>query len=403
MTPEEVLQTCLQEVEEGRKTPAECAAAFPHLPDLEAQLLAASELRTWSALSLRPAASRRIKARLQEQWRALQRPPRVVTPVRRPSSVLRWATVLGLVVTLLAASVGTAAASSRSLPGDALYPVKRTTEAIQLILTPASERASLHVTLAQRRLDEIVALTESGRLAPELLNDLASRLAAETEAALAEVENAPPTREAEILGMIIQLTDQSQLVLTSLQASAPPQAQAGLAHALEVSSQSHQNAQVHLEQGRPPTPTGDGSGRSTPIQSERGQTQVPSGQQKRTATTTAVSSRTPRAEPRDRTQASEGSDTGAGDGTSMPAQPTSVPPGQQKRTATATAVPSRTPRATQGQAGGEGGAHCNPNNPQAPNFCTPTSSPDIPPTGPLENATPTPCPLNPAGQPVCKP
>ncbi len=392
MKPEEALQTCLQEVEERRKTPAECAAAFPYVPDLEAQLLAASKLWAWSAPTLRPEAYRGIKARLLEQWRALERPRRVAATMRRPSSVLRWATALGLFVILLFAGAGTVAASSHSLPGDALYPVKRTTEAVQLILTPASERASLHAALAQRRLDEIVALTERGRMAPELLNDLAGRLATEMEAALAEVESASSAQAAEVLGAIIRLTDRSQIVLTSLQALAPPQAQAGLAHALEVSSQTHQNAQMDLEQGQPP---GDhGSGQSTPGPESQtltpgeagpGQTQAPSGQQKKTATVTAAPSRTPRAESPGQIQILEESDTG-------------TPPGQH---------PTRTvaaPNATQGHGtGGGGGANCSVKSPQASNYCTPTPRPDMPPTSPPESAAPTPCPLNPAGKPVCKP
>ncbi len=393
------MQTCLQEVEERRKTPAECAAAFPYMRDLEAQLLAALELRAWSAPTLRPEAYRGIRIRLQEQWRALERPPRVAATVRQPLSVLRWATALGLVIIVLFAGVGTVAASSRSLPGDALYPVKRTTEAVQLILTPASERASLHAVLAQRRLDEIVALTERGRMAPELLNDLAGRLATEMEAALAEVESASSAQAAEVLGAIIRLTDRSQIVLTSLQASAPPQAQAGLAHALEVSSQSHQNAQMDLDQGQPPGDQRSGqsipapeSQTLTPGEAGRGQTQAPPGQQKKTATVTAASSHTPRAESPGQIQFLEESDTGT------PPQPTRIPPNQH---------PTRTvaaPHATQGQgSGGAGGATCSGKNPQASNYCTPTPQPDGPATSPPEGATPTPCPLNPGGQPVCKP
>jgi hypothetical protein len=143
MTPEDALEHCLEEIEAGRKTIAECAAQHPDMPDLEAQLKAAQALRAWPTLKARPEASRRIEARLRQQAQSQQAAPRV----KRPVAALRWAVAL-IFVALLLVSAGAAAASGNSLPGDTLYPVKRTTESVQLFFTPPSGRAVFHVTLA---------------------------------------------------------------------------------------------------------------------------------------------------------------------------------------------------------------------------------------------------------------
>ncbi|MFQ6016385.1 MAG: DUF5667 domain-containing protein, partial [Anaerolineae bacterium] len=54
---------------------------------------------------------------------------------------------------------GTVAASADSLPHSPLYPVKRTTERVQLFLTFSPEgKAHLHLFFAERRLNETVEM-----------------------------------------------------------------------------------------------------------------------------------------------------------------------------------------------------------------------------------------------------
>src|SRR5688572_28599627 len=96
MKPEDILEQCLKEMAAGRKTPAECAALFPNVPDLEAQLRAATTLRQLEVLTLRPEASQRIEARLRQKLRT-QKP----IADRRRILTLRWAMPLALVTTLL--------------------------------------------------------------------------------------------------------------------------------------------------------------------------------------------------------------------------------------------------------------------------------------------------------------
>jgi hypothetical protein len=55
-------------------------------------------------------------------------------------------------------------AAQPSLPGDMLYPVKRSAERIQLLVTrEQAQQAALHLDFAERRIDEAIRLSKSGR------------------------------------------------------------------------------------------------------------------------------------------------------------------------------------------------------------------------------------------------
>jgi len=73
--------------------------------------------------------------------------------------------VLIIVLTLSALGGGTAYASQDSLPGDTLYPVKLGTEQVRMML-PGDDvaKAELALNFAGRRMGEIEALAEMGRL-----------------------------------------------------------------------------------------------------------------------------------------------------------------------------------------------------------------------------------------------
>lgn len=73
----------------------------------------------------------------------------------------RTAAVAGLAMALLAI-VGVGVAGSRALPGDALYGVKRATEALKLSTTHGKiARAKQHFAFAEARLDEVAGLVGS--------------------------------------------------------------------------------------------------------------------------------------------------------------------------------------------------------------------------------------------------
>lgn len=107
-------------------------------------------------------------------------------PVRSPFSILRVRMYAGLaaVLVIVMALGGTAYASERALPGDALYSVKvGIAEPLQTALVPSDQgRAAWHAILAERRLEEAAQLAERGSLSPAAQAELASNFDAQVTA-----------------------------------------------------------------------------------------------------------------------------------------------------------------------------------------------------------------------------
>ena len=249
MTPEDQLEFCLQEVAAGRKTVAECAALFPETPDLEIRLGAAQVLRNWSPPELGPQASQIIEQRLHERLRHRARPAQPASWLRRLRSgwlipalpqARKLALAAGLVAALLVVLLtggGVVYAPGGALPGDSLYPVKTTVEAVRLAVAPSEAQAvALRLEFADRRLEEVDALLKAGRAAsvPQALE----QYAAEVEAAATTMAQAPSDAadqhvrseaDAELKAHLVRLSELSQQV--------PPQAQAALDQAQKASSQ----------------------------------------------------------------------------------------------------------------------------------------------------------------------
>ena len=163
-----------------------------------------------------------------------------------PAMALRWAFALGMVFAMVWASAGTVSASESSLPGEALYPVKRLSENVWLALTPAAERPALHLEFAGRRLAEIEGLAGQGEVLPDLLNDMT----AETEAALSDSESLPTDQQTELLTKLSELSVRQQSVLEQVQLIAPAEAQGALQHAQEASQHGLERAQEVIQQHR---------------------------------------------------------------------------------------------------------------------------------------------------------
>jgi hypothetical protein len=359
---EDILQTCLEEIAAGRQTPAQCAAQYPHVPGLLAELNAAQALMAWTPPALSPAIAQRHQAQLRAALAANSHR----APARRPSFALpRWALAAMLVLALVLGGAGTVSVAAASVPGQALYPVKRAVEAVQGSLTPAARQAAWHAGLAAERTAELKAV--AGQSDAAQVEALTSEIATETQAALANVAQAPHSQQAALLTRILGQIQAEQAVLAELQSTLPAPSQAGLEQALAVSQQQRATALERLrevldDQGAPPA----------------------------TATTTATTTAT------HTTQATATS--AAATGTHAPQATATiaairVPPGQAKKTATATpAAASNTPTAS----GNSGGApNCRANSPNSPNYCTPT-----PGAGGVVSATATP-PGNSGGQPNC--
>jgi len=109
----------------------------------------------------------------------------------------RWAMVAAAI--LLAFVLGTAAVtvSASSVPGDLLYPVKIAVEEVRTAVTfDPAERAVLHMTWSQRRLDELAALLARR---DRLDEGLVAASQAEALAALQEIARLPEAERKALL------------------------------------------------------------------------------------------------------------------------------------------------------------------------------------------------------------
>ncbi len=86
-----------------------------------------------------------------------------------------WATAVAAVLTIVLAGGATVGAAGNSMPDTLLYPVKVTTEQVQLTLTRSPlGKAELHAKLADRRVAEIIYLANKGK--PEQMELTTNRL-----------------------------------------------------------------------------------------------------------------------------------------------------------------------------------------------------------------------------------
>jgi hypothetical protein len=130
--------------------------------------------------SARPQLSTAAKsAMLQQVLDAMPQPVTTAPKVKTSEHILRptfWTIILkaaaGFIAVLLVAGLVTAPASANSLPGDVLYPVKRSYENVQLafIQSPQSQ-AEIHLTQAQTRMDELQRLVLRGDYEETLVVD----------------------------------------------------------------------------------------------------------------------------------------------------------------------------------------------------------------------------------------
>src|SRR5512142_3063349 len=151
----EVLEICLQDIEQG----AEVDAVLIRYPDLAEELRPILEAaRDASSLAV-PAPTVEVVRR--NRARVLQRASQM-RESRRSSrriwfaSLRRVAVTLVVVATLFASGTGLVRAASTTLPGDQLYPVKRTWEDVTVLFTfNLQQRDALEVEHENERIQEL--------------------------------------------------------------------------------------------------------------------------------------------------------------------------------------------------------------------------------------------------------
>jgi hypothetical protein len=188
-----------------------------------------------------------------------------VSPLERGRSRRRHR----VAVVLLAATLGlllmggaAVAASGSALPGQALYPVKKAVEKVELALTNGpSGRAKLHLEFAQRRLEELQALLEKRRNG-ESVNVGAAMSAYKDEVAQAEDAVAADAQGQDYAALLAKVQDalsKHVSVLTALESKVPAQAQDAIENAIARAQTAKDNV-MHGRSGEHGKPAGTPGG-----------------------------------------------------------------------------------------------------------------------------------------------
>ncbi len=171
----DALENCLEAVERGASI-ENAVRRHPKLaaelrPLLAAALVARNSSRVHVPLDVRKRGRERLLQRALEAESAGRAAPRRMIPV-----FPRLALTVTLLVALVLTSTGLVSASSGSLPGQQLYPVKRTWESVRLwfVFAPA-ERDLLESDYEQERLNEIYELLGKRMEAPIAFSGLLAR------------------------------------------------------------------------------------------------------------------------------------------------------------------------------------------------------------------------------------
>ena len=169
----DALETCLQALEKG-ETLDTALSRYPALkadlrPLLEASLHARSlRLGSGQALAGSPVSDvvqRRARSRLLQRAAEMREAKRA--PRRTWLFNFRPLAVTLMLVVFFLSGTGLVNASTTSLPGDNLYPVKRTWEDMRLLFVFAhDEREGLEMEYENERLEEISELLAEGRVEP---------------------------------------------------------------------------------------------------------------------------------------------------------------------------------------------------------------------------------------------
>jgi len=210
---DDILDACLDRITRKGDSIEQCLESYPEQAgELEPLLRAALSVKDVSSIEPRTEFQRMAKARLLSAVAAKkEKEGRRRLPLW--SWQQRWAVALAVVLALVMMGGGTVAASTNSLPGDVLYPVKTTTERVQAFFAFGKEaKANLYMRFAERRIVEIEALAERERNIPE---SVLSVMSAETDRAI-ELANQNGSFNKETIARLIRLTTAQKMMLARM-------------------------------------------------------------------------------------------------------------------------------------------------------------------------------------------
>ncbi|MDF1499066.1 MAG: DUF5666 domain-containing protein [Anaerolineales bacterium] len=158
----DLFEECLAELEAG-KSLSEIMAAHPEAhQELEPLLRVAMQLSSRQSSDPRPQAVQRSRVRMLARAAELREPEKAggfLTWLPRSAFALMAAAFV-----LIISGYGLFSASAQALPGDLLYPIKRSAESLRLEITANKQaREVLEEQFAELRTGEVFRLLEEGR------------------------------------------------------------------------------------------------------------------------------------------------------------------------------------------------------------------------------------------------
>jgi hypothetical protein len=147
---ENILDTCLYQIEEGEASIEECLARYPeHAAQLQPLLRAATKLAR--ARDVVPDPSYRMRARSQLNTYMQQ------NPQRKRVSPIFWRVAVGFATVMLLFLASGTAFAQQALPGDTLYNWKLTSEHVWRLTS--NDDLGVDIALSQRRMNELLVVS----------------------------------------------------------------------------------------------------------------------------------------------------------------------------------------------------------------------------------------------------
>lgn len=272
---ENILDNCITAIHEQRETVAECLARYPtHRQELESLLRLTVRLRAARTLQASPEFRHLSAIRVHNLVTARQRSAEqaVAGPSRGDRVQRGWQAVLGasekltgtivvslVLIALLLMGGGVVYASTDDLPGDALYPVKRAAESVRLTISlNDADIAKLRLSLAIRRLNEVVVLLEKGR--PQDIDQALANYDVQMELITTFLDRdstLSPDEQSTLADQLIEVQAHHEAQFTVLLSQSPLDARPAIELALTTSRTARDRAlQVLGQPGEPKEPQG---------------------------------------------------------------------------------------------------------------------------------------------------
>ena len=249
---EDILAQCIEDIRAGTSSVEDCLTKYPSVSKkLEPLLRIALEIR--EPPDVKPSTAFKVRARVQlmEQIHAMRsvtkwpwfRYTGQVKPITYKRRFSMVSIIVAIVLAVCAAGGGTVYASQDSLPGEVLYPVKLGTEHVRVAFAGGdTNKAELYLTFANRRVEEMTALTEKGR--PEKV-DIAVNGYDEAIAKATQKMEAASSKGLDIVEtseLVAEKTSMHLGVLEGLMETVPEEATGAIEKAIEASKTGQENA-----------------------------------------------------------------------------------------------------------------------------------------------------------------